>query len=150
MNSKPVSVQRIMHSRGKTHGNNFTVLLDHARVLNHLDEKLVAMVDPALSRHCQVAELRRGKLILACANAAVATRLRIISQPLLLAFKEEGEPGIESIEVRIAPINRPQVKTRKRRPISTAAIQALGRFAADSGDTEIQAWFDQISTRENR
>lgn len=139
-----------MLRRGKTHGNDFTVLLDHARVLSRLDEKLTAMVDPALSRHCQVAEFRRGKLILACANAAVATRLRMISQPLMLAFREEGERGIESIEVRIAPVNRPQVKTRKRRPLSTAAIQALGRFAADSGDTEIQAWFDQISTRENR
>ena len=125
-------------------------LLAHARVLNRLDQILTAILDPALSTHCQVAEYRNHCLILVCSNATFATRLRMISQQLLDSFREEGESGIERIEIRIAPVNRPVPEVRKQRTLSSAAIQALGRFASDSGDADIQAIFDKIKTRRNR
>jgi len=74
----------------------------------------------------------------------------MISQQLLDSFNEEGESGIERIEIRIAPVNRPQPVARKRRGLSSAAVQALGRFASDSGDADIQAIFDGIKARRNR
>ena len=125
-------------------------LLAHARVLNRLDHKLESILDPALSSHCQVAEFRHHCLILACSNATFATRLRMISQQLLDSFREEGEFGIERIEIRIAPVNRPQPEARKKRALSSAAVQALGRFASDSGDADIQAIFEKINARRNR
>ena len=125
-------------------------LLAHARVLNRLDHTLTSILDPALSPHCQVAEYRNHCLILVCSNATFATRIRMISQQLLESFREEGEPGMERIEIRIAPVNRPEPEVRKQRTLSSAAIQALGRFAADSGDADIQAIFDKIKARRNR
>ena len=125
-------------------------ILAHARVLNRLDHTLTSILDPALSPHCQVAEYRNHCLILVCSNATFATRIRMISQQLLESFWEEGEPGMERIEIRIAPVNRPEPEVRKQRTLSSAAIQALGRFAADSGDADIQAIFDKIKTRRNR
>ena len=125
-------------------------LLAHARILNRLDHILTSILDPALSPHCQVAEYRNHCLILVCSNATFATRIRMISQQLLDSFWEEGESGIERIEIRIAPVNRPQPEVRKQRNLSSAAIQALGRFASDSGDADIQAIFDKIKTRRNR
>lgn len=124
-------------------------LLAHARVLNRLDQILASILDPNLSCHCQVAELRDHCLILACSNATFATRLRMISPQLLESFREEGDFEIERIEIRIAPVNRPQPEVRKRRTLSPAAVQALGRFAADSGDPEIQAIFERINDRRN-
>ena len=124
-------------------------LLAHARVLNRLDHKLEAILDPALSTHCQVAEFRHHVLILACSNATFGTRIRMISQQLLDSFREEGEFGIERIEIRVAPVNRPQPQARKKRALSSAAVQALGRFASDSGDADIQATFDRIKARRN-
>ncbi len=125
-------------------------LLAHARILNRLDHILTSILDPALSPHCQVAEYRNHCLILVCSNATFATRLRMISQQLLDSFREEGEFGIERIDIRIAPVNRPQPEVRKQRNLSSVAIQALGRFASDSGDADIQAIFDKIKTRRNR
>ena len=125
-------------------------LLAHARILNRLDHILTSILDPALSPHCQVAEYRNHCLILVCSNATFATRLRMISQQLLDSFREEGESGIERIKIRIAPVNRPEPEVRKQRTLSSAAIQALGRFASDSGDADIQAIFDKIKTRRNR
>ena len=144
--SKAKSVQSLMQNRNPGLGQ----LLAHARVLNQLDHILTSVLDPALSPHCQVAEYRNHCLILVCSNATFATRLRMISQQLLVSFREEDESGIERIEIRIAPVNRPQPEVRKQRNLSSAAIQALGRFASDSGDTDIQAIFDKIKARRNR
>jgi len=144
-NSKFKSVQTLMQS----HNPAFGQLLTHARVLNRLDQKLTTMVDPTLSPHCQVAEFRNHCLILVCSNATFATRIRMISQQLLDSFREEGEFGIERIKIRIAPVNRPQPEARKPRTLSSAAVQALGRFASDSGDADIQAIFEKINARRN-
>ncbi len=124
-------------------------LLAHARVLNRLDQILASMLDPNLSCHCQVAEFRDHCLVLACSNATFATRIRMISPQLLESFREEGDFGIERMEIRIAPVNRPQPDVRKKRTLSPAAVLALGRFATDSGDAEIQAIFERINDRRN-
>jgi len=135
-----------MHNRGPGFGQ----LLAHARVLDRLDQILTSMLDPALSSHCQVADYRNQCLTLVCSNATFATRLRMITQQLLESFREEGELGIERMEIRIAPVNRPQPEVRKQRTLSSAAVQALGRFASDSGDADIQAIFERIKARRNR
>jgi hypothetical protein len=140
------SVQSLMHGRKPGFGQ----LLAHARVLNRLDRILTSVLDPNLSPHCQVAEFRNHCLILVCSNATFATRIRMISQQLLDSFREEGESGIERIKIRIAPVNRPQPEARKRRALSSAAVQALGRFASDSGDADIQALFEKIKARRNQ
>ena len=125
-------------------------MLAHARVLNRLDQKLTSILDTALSPHCQVADFRDHCLILVCSNATFATRIRIISQQLLVSLREEGEFGIERIEIRTAPVNRPQPEVRKPRALSSAAVQALGRFASDSGDADIQAIFKEIDARQDK
>ena len=140
------SVQALMQNRDVGLGK----LLAHARVLNSLDQKLESILDPVLSAHCQVAEFRNHCLILVCSNATFATRIRMISQQLLDSFREDGEFGIERVDIRIAPVNRPQPEVRKQRNLSSAAVQALGRFASDSGDADIQAIFDKINARRNR
>src|SRR5210317_1088146 len=140
------SVQALLQNRDSGLGK----MLAHARTLNRLDQKLTSMLDPTLSAHCQVAGFRNHCLILVCSNATFATRIRMNSQQLLDSFREDGEFGIERIDIRIAPVNRPQPEVRKQRTLSSAAVQALGRFASDSGDADIQAIFDKINARRNR
>ena len=143
---RPKSVNQLMRDRSN---NSFAQILAHARVLDRLDRILASVLDANLTSHCQVAEFRNQCLILLCSNATFATRIRMISQQLLDSFREEGVTGIERIEIRIAPVNRPQPEVRKQRTLSSAAVQALGRFASDSGDADIQAIFDKIKARRN-
>ncbi len=133
----------------QNHDADFAKILEHARLLNRLDAILNSIVEPALSAHCQVAEYRDHCLVLVCSNASFGTRIRMISKQLLESFKDEGEADIERIEIRIAPVNRPQPDVRTKRTLSPAALEALGRFASDSGDAEIQAIFDRINARRN-
>lgn len=150
---RPTSINQLMRGRGNTHGasqeSNFARMMSHVRVLNRLDHILKSVIDPNLANHCQVAEYHDQLLILVCSNATFATRIRMISQQLLDSFKEEGVVGIARIDIRIAPVNRPQPDIRKKRNLSPAALKALGRFASDSGDAEIQAVFDKINARRN-
>jgi hypothetical protein len=139
------SVQSLMQNQNPGLGQ----LLAHARVLDRLDRILTSIIDPNLSCHCQVAEFRNHCLILVCSNATFATRIRMISPQVLDSLREEGDFGIERIKIRIAPVNRPQPEARKKRALSPAAVQALGRFASDSGDAEIQAIFEKINARRN-
>ena len=139
------SVQSLMQN----HNPGLGRLLAHARLLDRLDKILASILDPNLSCHCQVAEFKDHCLILVCSNATFATRIRMISPQVLDSFREEGDFGIERIEIRIAPVNRPQPEVRKKRTLSPAAVQALGRFASDSGDAEIQAIFERINARRN-
>ena len=140
------SVQSLLQNRDPGFGK----LLAHARVLGRLDQILTSILDPSLSPHCQVADYRNQCLTLVCSNATFATRLRMITQQLLESFREEGEFGIDRMEIRIAPVNRPQPEVRKQRTLSSAAVEALGRFASDSGDADIQAIFERIKARRNR
>jgi len=147
------SIQKLLQDGGADPGSGlathsrFSRVLAHARDLDRLDRQLAVILDPGLASHCQVAEFRHHCLILACSQASYATRIRMIAQQLLESFTEAGESGIERIDTCIAPVNRPQPEIRQPRTLPAAAIQALGRFAADSGDVEIQAAFDRINPR---
>lgn len=151
---RPTSVRRLMQLRNTGNspdrGGGFTRVLAHARMLYGLEQKLAAIMDPALSSHCQVADVRDHCLILCCSSATFATRVRMISQPLLESLREAGVSGIERIDIRISPVNRPQPEARRQRTLSPAAHQALDRFAADCGDAEIQAIVKRINARRNR
>ena len=148
--NKPTSVQSLMQT-GTTNSaqSTFGKLINHAKELGSLDQTLTSILDPALSSHCQVAEFRHHTIILVCSNATFATRIRMISSVLLESFREESQLRIENIEVRIAPVNRPQTEARIPKGLSPAALEALGRFASDSGDAEIQALMEKINARRN-
>ena len=146
----PASVQSLMGTGNASSAQStFGKLVAHAKELNSLDQTLTSILDSSLSSHCQVAEFRHHTIILVCSNASYATRIRMISPQLLESFKEEGPSGIERIEIRIAPVNRPQTEARKPKGLSPAALEALGRFASDSGDADIQALFEKINARRN-
>jgi len=146
--NRPKSINTLMRESNRNQG--LGKILAHAARLNRIDRGLTAVIDPALSNHCQVADFNNHCLTLVCSNASFATRIRMISKQLLEAFNEEGGFGIERINICIAPVNRPQPEIRQPRKLPASAIKALGRFASDSGDAEIQAIFDRINSRRNR
>ena len=148
--TKPTSVQSLMKTgNASSVQSTFGRLVTHAKELNSLDQTLASILDSSLSTHCQVAEFKHHTIILVCSNASFATRIRMISPQILESLREESQLRIEHLEVRIAPVNRPQTEVRIKKGLSPAAIEALGRFASDSGDAEIQALFEEINARRN-
>jgi hypothetical protein len=112
-------------------------VLSHARLLLQVQNLLTGSVDPSLANHFQVANLRQNRLILLAPTAAWSTRLRMETPNLLAILHRAGQAEIREIEIRVAPLIEPPAKTRKMKPLSEAATQALDSMAklkARNGD----------------
>jgi hypothetical protein len=114
-------------------------LLKHAAELDRLDRQLSGLLSPQLSQNCQVADLRDGCLTLVSPAAVWATQLRFQSADIVHKLNETSDSGIRRIVIRIAPIRRPKQEQRRKKGLPPAAVEALQRFAEDSGDPEIKS-----------
>jgi hypothetical protein len=111
----PLSIRQLMSDSG----SGFGKLLKRAKAISQLDRRVSRLLDPELARFCQVANLRDGRLILACSSPGCATRLRMQANSLLDQLHAAGLQEIEAIEVKMMP-ERPSAmdgarKTNARR-----------------------------------
>ena len=118
------------------HRSSLGSLLKRGSFLMQLQHLLSGGMDPALAANFQVATIRKKVLVLAAASASWATLLRMQVPNLLGSLHQAGYTEIESIEVRVAPLIKQPVKTRKKRPLSPAAKQALDTMSRIGGDKE--------------
>ena len=86
-----------------------------------------------------MAALHNGHLVLVSPNATWATRLRLRSADIAAQLRRSTGLDIQQIDVKIAPIQQPEPEIRHRKGLPPAAVEALQRFAEDSGDPEIEA-----------
>jgi hypothetical protein len=98
-------------------------------LLLKVQQILSGSVDPSLADRFQVANVRQGRLILLAPSAAWATRLRMDTPRLLETLHRAGFPELSDIEIRVAPLVEQAATSRSRKPLSTAARQALRAMA---------------------
>jgi len=121
----------------KSRSSGLGKLLDQARQLQFLDQKLADLLEPEIGSQVQVAALRENCLVLVTPSAALATRLKHDSDSLLNSLQASGVKGISQIRVRTAPLSQTKPVARRKRKLPDIARQSLERFAADSGDDDI-------------
>jgi hypothetical protein len=110
---------------GTSPGSSLGQLLKQARFLHQLDQLLSGFLPPDLAAQCQVAAVRQNRMVLISPTAAWATRLRMQSIQMLDFLHASGHAGIQSIDIRVAPIQRPAPEIRSRHPLSPAAKKAM-------------------------
>jgi hypothetical protein len=103
--------------------------LEHAGVLLKLQQLLSGSVEPSVAGRFQVANVRHHRLILLAPSAAWATRLRMETPRLLETLHKAGFAELSDIEIRVAPLIEQVAAERSRKPLSTAARQALDSMA---------------------
>ena len=118
------------------HGSSLGRLLKRGSFLMQLQHLLSGFMDPALAAHFQVAATRDEKLALIAPSASWATLLRMQAPDLLESLHQAGYTEIESIEVRVAPLVEQPIKSRRKRPLSPAAKQALDAMSHLGEDKE--------------
>ncbi len=104
-------------------------LLERASYLMQLETLLTGLLDTDLAAQFQVAAARKNRLILISPSASWAIRLRMQAPRLISSLHAAGVRQIEHIDIRVAPLARQAVATRSKKPLSTAAKQALGHMA---------------------
>ena len=107
------------------HGTSLGKLLKRGSFLMQLQHMLSGYLDPGLAAHFQVATVKENRLVLISPSASWATLLRMQAPNLLEILHQAGYTEITSIHVRVAPLVEEPAETRKKRPLSPAAKQAL-------------------------
>lgn len=88
---------------GSAPGSKFVRILDRARALDRLNQRVSGLLGDELARTCQVANVRDGRMIFACTSAGSATRLRMLCPKLLADLHAAGLDEIKAIEVKMMP-----------------------------------------------
>jgi hypothetical protein len=121
---KPRRVGEVLSNPGSRLGG----LLQRAAYMMQLESLISGLLDPDLAVQFQVAAARKNRLILISPTAAWATRLRMQAPQLINSLQAAGITEIEHIDIRVAPLIRHAAESRSRRPLSSAAQQALDRM----------------------
>ena len=109
--------------------SKLNTLLEHAGNLMQLETLLSDLLDSDLAAHFQVAAARKNRLILITPSASWATSLRMQTPRLIQSLHAAGSRQIEYIDIRVAPLAQQPTESRAKKPLSTAAKQALGHMA---------------------
>lgn len=112
------------NSPGKNPAQKLGAFYDHARELARLDSLLSGFFDPELATRFQVANLRQDVLILITPSASLATRLKLRVPEVLEFLHTTGNHRVHDIEIRVAPLQKPEPEPRQHRKTSNAAVEA--------------------------
>lgn len=118
------------------HGSSLGILLRRARMLTQIEQSLAGFLDPDLAAHFQVGTIRENRLILISPSASWATMLRMQASQLIKTLHHTGHTEIKHIDIRVAPLVEQRARSRKRRTLSPAALQALDSMARLDADDE--------------
>ncbi len=102
--------------------------------LEQINQIVTSKLDPSLSEHCQVANLRDGILILATTSPAWNHKLRFSSLDLLSSLRSDPRwSGLKSIEIRVdylPPLDKNDLhRPRTSRHISAASAAVINQTA---------------------
>jgi len=122
-------------------GSELTALIRHARRVEHLSLLARRHLGAPLGDHCRAANLRDGILVLHADSSAWATRLRYELPALLEFFRQQGQPELRSIRIKVVPTDwaPPQAPRARARPrLSAAASELLRDVASTTQDPDIR------------
>lgn len=123
-------------------------MLAHARRLEALDEGLRAFLGAPLQRHCRLANLRDGILVVHADSPAWSTRLRYQERQILAYMRRAAEPTVRRLVVRVKPPAIPSPRQAPARPLLSNRSAALLRsVAADIGDERLEKLLVHLAGR---
>lgn len=110
---------------------DFARLAEQASRLQRLQNLLDAVLPPELSPGTQVANIKRGKVVIHAASGAVAVKLRQLAPRLAENFIQQGQE-VTGIEVRVQAHRggRPVVRQKVPKELGSRSKQALTSLAA--------------------
>jgi hypothetical protein len=113
-------------------------LADRVKWLDALDQLLRQSLPPELASRCRLANFRAGRLVFLVDTAALSTRLRLHTPPLLEAARKAGLDA-STLTVKVATMQPVPPDATPRTPLSPAAGKTLRATADSIEDPELRA-----------
>jgi hypothetical protein len=135
-------------------GRDLRTIFTKIAILDELNRKIQAYLDPVMGKYCQVANLFNGKLTLLAANASIATQIRFQSIDLIIKFSQDPTlKHIVSLECKVR-LTQPLIPARlahnehkhmaELSPKTAEMVSAIAETISDPRLSEVMA---RIATR---
>lgn len=96
---KPQTINQLLNQPQ----GNVRALMDKLTKIRTINSNLHLYINPILSQHCRVVNIRKSTLVLAVDNAIWANKLRFELPNLLSFFRNNGFISLANIEVIVQP-----------------------------------------------
>lgn len=150
ISSKPMSKYRSVSTLISSSGSNLESLLERAQYLQNLTHILRENIDPVLSQHIALANLRVDTAIIVADSPAWLSKIRYLSPLILQILKQQhGLEHLINIEFKVQPPGEPIDVAQKARQInlSTSSTEALEGAADGISDPELADALRRLSQR---
>ena len=114
-------------------------LMQHARTLQTLQDALISVLPPAMSRSCRVANMTADTITVLCNHPSLGARLRQMGPSLINAWRQAGF-ACSALEVRIRPglpEDKP-IEVFHRAPLSSTVAHALAELEETISDEKLK------------
>jgi hypothetical protein len=86
----------------QTDNQDLQFILAKVRKLGEINKKVLAVIDPSISRFCQVANISGNKMIVLVKNSSAATQLRFLVPDVLKKLQQDaGLRHIKDIQIKM-------------------------------------------------
>ena len=115
-------------------------MMQHAHLLQRLQDALVTQLPPNMAQSCRVANLTADTVTVLANHPSLGARLRQLGPSLIAAWRAAGF-ACSALDVRIRP-GLPEDKTRvpfHREPLSAAVAASLSELEASIEDDALKS-----------
>ena len=129
-------------------GSNLESLLERAQYLKNLTLLLRENIDPAISTHIVVANLRGDTAIVAADSPAWLSKIRYLAPVILQLLKQEpGLGNLNKIQFRVLQTDNPQTHELRKVNLSASSSEVLESAASGIHDPELADALRRLSRR---
>lgn len=114
-------------------------LMQHAKILQRLQNVLTSSLPPSLNRACRVANLSGDTISVLCNHPSMGARIRQMGPSLINAWRSAGFV-CSALDVRIRPniLEESKAQPFNRDPISTVTAEALAHLEEEITDPALK------------
>lgn len=135
-------------------GRDLRIVFTKIAILDELNHKVQAYLDPNIGKYCQVANMSNGKLTLLAANGSIATQIRFQSIDLVKKFKQNPAlKHINAVECKVRVSQAPMPERLASHPskqmagLSPETAEMMSAIAETISDPKLSAVMARIATR---
>ena len=121
-------------------------LVDRARALDALDERLRHLLPAAVARETRLADIHNGRIVFLASSPTWASRIRLYQSTLLAEARTALGGTVERFAVKVAPLPTVPPELTKPKPLSAAAARHLRATAKVTSDPELRALYLHLAS----
>jgi hypothetical protein len=146
MQRRPATTEQPTRPLDTKAGPSLAGLVEHARLLEALDQALRGALPPAFAGQVRLANLRGSRLVFLAGSPAVATRLRLMQDALTTAASRFTGKAIDQLTVKVATMPVVPRDPAPRKPLSKAAAEHLRQAASILDDPELRDLLHRLAS----